>query len=643
MFPLNTSRPKRFAYYPLLALLLTVLFTQCRKQEFSSENAEQQIKERFLKSPSNADPLVTRIIASLQRLENQKHFINKSAKEDGFPVWDKVIADIPREIVASTASSSGNNQPATDTLVSIPLVLNSKKFINAIVFCKINGNSFEYSIIKRKNYWKAGFNKNNETTAKDIVTYFLLHEKNVFGYNHFKIKNKRLFTDSQNVKDLSVYFLPSEKSNSANIINSVLTDETSCNTFISTWTGPDGTVHLTRTTICVNGTTGEINTTHRAYKWASSTPYPGCTDCSGSGGGGSGTPGDDPCQVEGGGSQIIGDNGEDCTAPYFAAMQTINELSDRLGLSLGSIQWLVVNESKANELLELLNADNFSQEGKTAAKIVIDLSAKSLAGSPFNNKIKAVLDAHLDPALTSSPDYDPMYWHMVGIQMVLLKIEHPQWGSWRLFWEANKLMVHAALDITGLVPGFGEVADLANGVIYTIEGNGIDASLSFTSAIPFFGWGTTGAKFARYTIKFTDNSTTVLNYIKKTNGLVNFGTKNSTQFRKILGLVVGDARQAHHLIPWEIADDAVVQAAALSKEAFHLQKALNGIPLSTIQHMGSHPNYTARVKDALKKIYDDYGQNITPNQAYQELNQLIGKIRTAIINNPSTKIDSIVF
>jgi hypothetical protein len=74
-----------------------------------------------------------------------------------------------------------------------------------------------------------------------------------------------------------------------------------------------------------------------------------------------------------------------------------------------------------------------------------------------------------------------------------------------------------------------------------------------------------------------------------------------------------------------------------------LQKALNGIPLSTIQHMGSHPNYTTRVKTALTNILNSYGGTISPGDASQKLQELITKIRTAIINNPTTRIDDIIF
>jgi RHS repeat-associated protein len=63
---------------------------------------------------------------------------------------------------------------------------------------------------------------------------------------------------------------------------------------------------------------------------------------------------------------------------------------------------------------------------------------------------------------------------------------------------------HGGLDVVGLVPGFGEPADLLNGVWYTAEGNYIDAGLSYASAIPIAGYGATAAKGARYVDKAVD-------------------------------------------------------------------------------------------------------------------------------------------
>jgi len=54
---------------------------------------------------------------------------------------------------------------------------------------------------------------------------------------------------------------------------------------------------------------------------------------------------------------------------------------------------------------------------------------------------------------------------------------------------------HISADILGLVPGFGEVADGYNALLYSIEGDYINAGLSGAAAIPFIGWGATTGKY----------------------------------------------------------------------------------------------------------------------------------------------------
>lgn len=43
------------------------------------------------------------------------------------------------------------------------------------------------------------------------------------------------------------------------------------------------------------------------------------------------------------------------------------------------------------------------------------------------------------------------------------------------------------LDIAGLIPGVGELADGANGLIYIARGDTLNATLSFSAMIPFAG------------------------------------------------------------------------------------------------------------------------------------------------------------
>ncbi|MBQ6642930.1 MAG: hypothetical protein IJH84_18095, partial [Saccharopolyspora sp.] len=53
---------------------------------------------------------------------------------------------------------------------------------------------------------------------------------------------------------------------------------------------------------------------------------------------------------------------------------------------------------------------------------------------------------------------------------------------------------HTALDLGGLVPGIGELADGANAAWYAAEGDHLNAGLSAAAMIPIGGWGATGSK-----------------------------------------------------------------------------------------------------------------------------------------------------
>ena len=57
--------------------------------------------------------------------------------------------------------------------------------------------------------------------------------------------------------------------------------------------------------------------------------------------------------------------------------------------------------------------------------------------------------------------------------------------------------VHLGLDVAGMVPGLGEIADGANALLYLAEGDYTNAALSAAAMIPFAGMAATGAKFAR--------------------------------------------------------------------------------------------------------------------------------------------------
>ncbi|MDY7395726.1 AHH domain-containing protein [Aureibaculum sp. 2210JD6-5] len=124
---------------------------------------------------------------------------------------------------------------------------------------------------------------------------------------------------------------------------------------------------------------------------------------------------------------------------------------------------------------------------------------------------------------------------------------------------------------------------------------------------------------------------------EKINGIVDFGSSGS-KLRTILG-ITDSSFQAHHIIPWAKRTHDAVQKAAKSSKAFHINEALNGIPMHTDFHFGSHPNYSNLVQQRLDAI--NLGQ--TADEVFDEVLDIISDIRTAIQNNPTTHINQLTF
>jgi hypothetical protein len=57
--------------------------------------------------------------------------------------------------------------------------------------------------------------------------------------------------------------------------------------------------------------------------------------------------------------------------------------------------------------------------------------------------------------------------------------------------------VQTGLDVVGLIPGVGEIADGVNALIYTGRGDYVNAGLSAAAMIPFAGWAATGTKLGK--------------------------------------------------------------------------------------------------------------------------------------------------
>jgi hypothetical protein len=89
----------------------------------------------------------------------------------------------------------------------------------------------------------------------------------------------------------------------------------------------------------------------------------------------------------------------------------------------------------------------------------------------------------------------------VGIKGGVGTFVPPAWLAWAI--DTGLDVVQAGLDVVGLIPGFGEPADFANGVISLLRGDTAGALLSFAAIIPFAGWFAAGGKFTLRGLRLT--------------------------------------------------------------------------------------------------------------------------------------------
>jgi hypothetical protein len=224
------------------------------------------------------------------------------------------------------------------------------------------------------------------------------------------------------------------------------------------------------------------------------------------------------------------------------------------------------------------------------------------------------------------------------VKYAILSEENPSWTPAKLYYETAKEALHLSLDVAGLIPGFGEGADLLNAGLYFIEGDRLNGGLSLTAAIPFVGWYSTAAKGAVKFVGFLPGTTKKMSHVwgKVGNNII-FG---GTSLRNVIQLT-DPAKHAHHIIPLEHINHPVVQKAAQAEFPFHINEFSNGIDVDKWQNT-THPNYNNRILEILNDYAEDF-PNATPAEAKTFLEGEMEALFQLIRSNPSIKIDRLIF
>ena len=322
----------------------------------------------------------------------------------------------------------------------------------------------------------------------------------------------------------------------------------------------------------------------------------------------------------------------------LTAAQQLLTLADKLSLTVDQVSWFIGEDhDRIAETFALSNAENFNTEAETITKMMVDLSLQDVypvsADNPTYHNIVNQYLGDLNTEGWPILDFAQIVAFYVSIEASKLKYEHPDWSTWYCYWLASKDVAHIGLDILGLVPVVGEVCDLSNGLLYATEGDWVNGSLSVTSAIPFVGWFSTGAKYA-HRIVTVAGAKRRMTWMVDAAGKISFGSRN------FLNTVIAapSGTQAHHIIPWDLLEHQTIQNASKvdGLSPWHMNNPVNGIALGPVQHLGSHPQYTGAVSNKLKYINDTYGST---NSCALKTEELANEIRAIIVANPNLTVN----
>jgi len=655
---LQFSKTSIFTNLTKFLLLIILIISSCKKADFIPLQKSSDLSVFFM-ADSTISIEVKRVIDAMKSRNDAELIAGNIQQSNGVPLWSH--AKISRSEDFQTKANNNSFNMNGDTIVIIPLMIPNSNFINGFIRAKLNGE-VSLDLFRGGDYDLYNTNTNSINPDKAALQIIWLNTE-IFSTTKYKIPDPSLFkingvTYSGNQERILT-------------VNSI-TDLASSGKF--------ATVEICTTMPNIND---GCSCSHHDFNQCDCTT-PGCcwiTSCEeiylggGGGSGGSGSPSPLPGPNGGGGGGGSGGDPFPCPSTQDKAVPlpgcnppgpgpvilvptsaVIVYLTNQLQLNIQEINWLIGHQDMAIFLESMLLANQYQEDdvigtdpsAVISSRIILNLSRIEKLEGPYDLSYFNVIHQNYNSA-NSIANFDPLFYTYYRITCILLRIENPDWSNWRIAWEAMREIVHMSLDLAGLVPLIGEVADLANGVIYTIEGDGLNATLAAASMVPVAGWASTSLKYCKKTIDIVAGSTIVgktsLRWEKTAGNIIRFGNKD--QLRKVLNLAVGSGTQAHHIIPWEHCGHPLIQKAAsngtLGDNAFHMNELLNGIELGTVQHLGSHANYNTVVFNKLENLFNNNGGlTISAELAENLVRNLANQIRTWIVTHPNTSVNQIV-
>lgn len=609
----------------LFAFISIIIINSCKKVDtLQNQNlqTEKEILEKFTAIPHGQNPILQKIANKIKYDNDQAHFIADLAKRVGYPIWSASEIRSTKNNVAQRTESGEEYEMAF-----IPLSISNTQDVAGFLACKVYTDSVKINLFEDKDYALYGFNKPpTEIDAEDIASTSMYLDFKAFGHNTFEVTDFNLFNTLQPLSDTIIKYVY------ANVQESGIT--------VTLYT-----LHCPRNGDCCGGE--DLKCCGACWNVTILYNEPLGGGYFNSGGGYSISGGYNPNLY----GWWIGSNTNGNVGWNVIPPKVINATNVWRQFEYWERIYLGANLIEQTELFNLMNEFDFNEESINASHIVLIALKNNILNGPYNQQSFDLIKNYFNSSINSlDPVLNALFWMNFSVECARLKLENPSWSNLRIYWEASNEMLHLTLDMAGMVPVYGEVFDITNAILYGLQGQGTNAVFSAVASIPFVGWAATPAKYAYKSVQVLKNTKVIkasLKFYKNTAGKIKFGKISSNKFRELIGLIPGDGKQAHHIIPWELADDVgqeVLQKAGSAGLPFHPDDVMNGIGLGPAQHMGNHPQYTEKVRLALLDIYNQNGgANMTPQVAYTKVVDLINTIKVAIIANPTVKVNDLIF
>jgi len=336
-------------------------------------------------------------------------------------------------------------------------------------------------------------------------------------------------------------------------------------------------------------------------------------------------------------------NVSDFGSPVFTLTRDATVIANLLGGNLLTdwhLQYLSNNPSLSSELRDALRGD--PSIDTDAALFTILAGMNGAYTGNFNSNFGLAIEGLMtDSEADFTNDYIiRLFQTYFEVRYAALKSINPSWSNGKLFYETSKEAIHLALDGIGLIEGLGTPADLLNAGMYYIEGDRLNGNLSLVAATPVIGFFSTTVKGAlRLKGIIPGTSIRITQTWTKNGDQIIFG---GTRLREAMGLI-DPTKHAHHILPLELVDHAVVQKAAnFQANPFHKNEIFNGLEVLAAQNT-THPAYNTFFRTKLDNFLRR-NPNASPEAANDFIGQEVSKAKAAIQNLPANgKLNDVIW